>query len=157
VTVVIDVGEAGAKPVLHIFPLDALEWRAAEYGIEPTDTDLLLDIVLHEPYLTDEPVVYTAASSAAARVIHLERIAAAQAAGHGVRPDVVVGRKEDALQPIRDAYATFVDPVEVAAKAQHVEQQRRAMRARSLKRSAASWSRRPLAPDRPEPKEAPRA
>src|SRR5690349_8643049 len=111
-TVVIDVGEAGVKPVLHIFPLDILEWRAAEYGIDPTDTEQLLDFVLHEPYLTDEPVVHTAASPAAARVLHREQIAAAKAAGHGLRPAVAAGRQGDALQPIRDAYAGFVDPVE---------------------------------------------
>jgi hypothetical protein len=157
-TAVIDVGEAGVKPVLHIFPLDALEWRAAEYDIPHTEVDLLLDFVLHEPYLTDEPVVHTAASPAAARVVHRERIAAAKAAGHGLRPETVAGRKEDALQPIRDAYAAFVDPVEVTAKAQHVEQQRRAVQARSLRRAAAGVpQRRPLAPGRPKLEEAPRA
>ncbi|MFB7244652.1 hypothetical protein ACFCYX_19590 [Streptomyces populi] len=157
-TVVIDVGEAGVKPVLHIFPLDALEWRAAEYGIDHTDVDLLLDCVLHEPYLTEDTVVHTAASPAAARVIHLERIAAAKAAGHGLRSAVVAGRKEDPLQPIRDAYAQFADADEVAAKGRHVEQQRRAMRARSQRRAAAGWpQRRPLAPGRPKLEEAPRA
>jgi len=38
----------------HLFPHDALEWRAAEYGIDPSDTSTLLDIVLAEPYLTRE-------------------------------------------------------------------------------------------------------
>jgi hypothetical protein len=158
VTAAIDVGEPGVKPVLHIFPLDALEWRAAEYGIPYTDVGLLLDFVLHEPYLADEPVVHTAASPAAARVVHQERIAAAKAAGHGVRSAVVAGRKGDALQPIRDAYTAFADPDEVAAKARHVEQQRRAVRARSLRRTTDGLpQRRPLAPVRPKPEEAPRA
>jgi hypothetical protein len=155
VTVFIDVGEAGVKPVLHIFPLDTLEWRAAEYGIAHTDVDQLLDLVLHEPYLTDEPVVHTAASPAAARVIHLDRIAAAKTAGHGLQLAAAVGG--DPLQPVRDAYAAFVDRDEVAAKGRHVEQQRRAMRARSLKKAATGWSRRPLVPGRPELKEAPSA
>jgi hypothetical protein len=39
---------------LHQFPIDTLEWRAAEYGIDPADTATLLDIVLAEPYLSDE-------------------------------------------------------------------------------------------------------
>lgn len=35
----------------HVFPKTTMASRAAEYGIEPTDTDTLLDIVLHEPYM----------------------------------------------------------------------------------------------------------
>lgn len=34
----------------HVFPKNTLEWRAAEYGIDPADVDTLLDIVLHEPH-----------------------------------------------------------------------------------------------------------
>lgn len=34
----------------HVFPRYTLEQRAAEYGIDPTAVDDLLDIVLHEPY-----------------------------------------------------------------------------------------------------------
>ena len=35
----------------HCFPKDTLEWRAAEYGIDPGDTAMLLDLVLTEPHL----------------------------------------------------------------------------------------------------------
>lgn len=35
----------------HLIPRDAVEWRAAEYGIDPGDTDTLLDIILHEPHV----------------------------------------------------------------------------------------------------------
>lgn len=38
----------------HTFPPDTLEWRAAEYGIDPADTATLLDIVLAEPHLSAE-------------------------------------------------------------------------------------------------------
>jgi hypothetical protein len=38
----------------HAFPLDAMEWRAAEYGIASTDRATLLDIILTEPHLTAE-------------------------------------------------------------------------------------------------------
>jgi hypothetical protein len=38
---------------IHAFPLDAMEWRAAEYDIDPADTQTLLDIILMEPYLLD--------------------------------------------------------------------------------------------------------
>lgn len=37
----------------HSFPLDILEWRAAEYGIDPRDFDTLIDVVLHEPFIPD--------------------------------------------------------------------------------------------------------
>lgn len=42
----------------HIFPQFTLEQRAAEYGIDPTAVDQLLDIVLHEPYAPhpDDPL-----------------------------------------------------------------------------------------------------
>lgn len=35
---------------VHVFPKMTLCARAAEYGIDPTDVDTLLDIVLHEPF-----------------------------------------------------------------------------------------------------------
>ena len=35
------------------FPKATLEYRAGEYGIDPEDTETLLDIVLHEPFLPD--------------------------------------------------------------------------------------------------------
>lgn len=37
----------------HVFPKTTMESRAAEYGIDPSDVDTLLDIVLHEPYMVD--------------------------------------------------------------------------------------------------------
>ncbi|MER7814553.1 hypothetical protein [Streptomyces sp. NPDC096153] len=37
----------------HIFPTTTLEWRSAEYGIDPEDTETLLDVILHEPFLPD--------------------------------------------------------------------------------------------------------
>lgn len=42
----------------HVFPKNTLDWRAAEYGIDPGDTATLLDIVLHEPFAPhpDDPI-----------------------------------------------------------------------------------------------------
>jgi hypothetical protein len=42
----------------HVFPQFTLGQRAAEYGIDPTEVDQLLDIVLHEPYAPhpDDPL-----------------------------------------------------------------------------------------------------
>lgn len=34
----------------NVFPKSTLAWRAAEYGIDPNDTEALLDVVLHEPF-----------------------------------------------------------------------------------------------------------
>ncbi|MCX5522191.1 hypothetical protein OG342_04820 [Streptomyces bobili] len=43
--------------VNHIMPTSALDWRAAEYGIDPTDTETLMEILLHEPHMAmvDDP------------------------------------------------------------------------------------------------------
>ncbi|MGX4733186.1 hypothetical protein [Kitasatospora griseola] len=79
---------------LTVFPTAALEWRAAEYDIDhtsPDGIDLIIDMLLHEPFLTDdsptaavqdrglgksEPVtLHNAPDLAAARAAHLERIA----------------------------------------------------------------------------------
>lgn len=50
----------------HVFPKSTLAWRAAEYGIDPTDTDTLLDIVLHEPFAPHPDDPQTAAEDPAA-------------------------------------------------------------------------------------------
>ena len=67
----------------HAFPVDTLEWRAAEYGIDPADLDTLLDIVLHEPFLgePDQPdmLLYDAPTVEEARAYHLARIDAVKA------------------------------------------------------------------------------
>lgn len=64
----------------------ALEWRAAEYGIDPADVDTLLDVILHEPhipmtddgsgprYADDGPDLLSAENTSAAREAHLARI-----------------------------------------------------------------------------------
>lgn len=63
----------------HVFPHDILEWRAAEYGIDPANKELLLDIVLAEPYLTEDdwngsPNIYDGKSTIAeARDAHISR------------------------------------------------------------------------------------
>lgn len=62
----------------HKFPVDTLEWRAAEYGIDPADLDTLLDIVIHEPFLGDpdrpDLALHEAPTVEEARAYHLERI-----------------------------------------------------------------------------------
>lgn len=65
----------------HHFPLDTLEWRAAEYEIDPSDTAKLLDIVLTEPFITpddyadDAPNLYDTDDVSEARAGHIARCA----------------------------------------------------------------------------------
>lgn len=63
----------------HVFPDDTMEWRAAEYGIDPADTETLLDMVLWEPHLPDpdrpELLLHDAPDIDSAREYHLKRIA----------------------------------------------------------------------------------
>lgn len=64
----------------HVFPLDAMEWRAAEYGIDPADRDTLLDIILTEAHLSDEeraegPSLADADTVDEARAAHIARCA----------------------------------------------------------------------------------
>lgn len=47
------VKEDGSR-FLKTFPHSTLEWRAAEYGIDPDDKDTLLDVILHESYIPRE-------------------------------------------------------------------------------------------------------
>ncbi|MER5750613.1 hypothetical protein [Streptomyces sp. NPDC002088] len=97
---------ADGQPHVHVMPQDVLEWRAAEYGIDPTDTDTLLEIVLHEPHMAlteeteDEPARYAAGpalweadSTATARTAHLDRVKAC--------PVRITVRGQAALAPVR--------------------------------------------------------
>lgn len=66
----------------HVFPKSTLEWRAAEYGLDPADVDTLLDVVLHEQLLDEETAagavnsLFTVRSTADARSAYLDRISA---------------------------------------------------------------------------------
>lgn len=54
---------------ITIFPTSALEWRAAEYDIDPGSPDGLeqiIDILLHEPFVPD-PIEHRRADPAAAK------------------------------------------------------------------------------------------
>ncbi|MFB6776484.1 hypothetical protein ACFCX0_03425 [Streptomyces sp. NPDC056352] len=102
-----------------LMPQNILEWRAAEYGIDPTDTETLLDIVLHEPHLPVEepgedepqamrytdggPTLWEADSTTKARDAHLARVAACP-----VRIDLT-GTE---LDPVRESHSPDMDRVE---------------------------------------------
>lgn len=119
----------------HIFPTETLEWRAAEFGL--TDIDEILDIVLHEPFLPDEPdrddaalraglitsvrpdaepiTLFNAASTADALAAHRLRIddvkatrARVQAPGKGPNPLDVIRQRGLSAAAVR-AKREFVD------------------------------------------------
>lgn len=104
----------------HVFPADTLEWRIAEYGLDPNDLDTVLDVVLAEPWLNDgvdhshPRFLYNAASVEDARAFHLERVQAFQAkhapAGKAAtRPDQG-GHRKAILDKV------LIDPEVVEAK-----------------------------------------
>lgn len=81
----VSVRGPGGMQYEHAFPLATLEWRAAEYGIDPADIDTLLHVILHEPHLTapeengggprdKSPTLWEATSTAQAHAAHMKRI-----------------------------------------------------------------------------------
>lgn len=109
----------------YTFPDDTLEWRAAEYEIDPTDLDTLLDIVLYEPHLPadDQPELslHHAPTVKSARDRHLARIEAIL----GTRP----GNRPAGFDPVREEIKRIV-PINshaVQIKAAFVEQSRAAI------------------------------
>lgn len=61
-------------------PADTLEWRAAEYGIDPADKHTLWDLVMAEAYMTpedyaEEPHLYGHPNRQVSRDAHLARAA----------------------------------------------------------------------------------
>lgn len=71
-----EVSDGAGGTILNLltFPEDTLEWRSAEYQIEPDQTDLLMDLVLYEGMLSDPPILFTAATIEEAREIHVGRV-----------------------------------------------------------------------------------
>lgn len=123
-------GNGGTLLYLLTIPQDTLEWRAAEYLIEPSDTDLLLDVVLYEAFLPSEPdgipMLMKASTVDEARDYHVGQVMAAKtkmrpqgpnrwkqnpqrvARLEAAHPELALDWKsfltDDALQPIRDKH-----------------------------------------------------
>lgn len=84
----------------HVFPDDTLEWRVAEYGMDPADPDPILEMVLWEPHLpeADQPelLLHDAPDIPTAREYHLKRISDFKGKGanpsHPGPPDPVRGQ-----------------------------------------------------------------
>ncbi|MEV1177275.1 hypothetical protein [Nonomuraea sp. NPDC049784] len=58
---------------LKTFPHSSLEWRSAEYGIDPDDKDTLLDVILHEGYIPREDDPLALMDPASAKVLSVTR------------------------------------------------------------------------------------
>lgn len=72
----------------HMMPVDTLEWRAAEYDIDPvSELDLLVDVVLYEQFVEYSPgqhPLFTLDTANAAREAHIAAVMVAKAR---VRPE----------------------------------------------------------------------
>lgn len=103
------------------FPQSTLMQRAAEYGIDPSNVDTLLDVVLHEPYMSlqhTDPSFLWNTDQATARTAHLERVAA-------LKQRLTIADPQGLLQQIRDHYMTTFDPAEHGRRVQAVAAIRR--------------------------------
>lgn len=147
----------------HVFPQFTLEQRAAEYGIDPTAVDDLLDIVLHEPYAPhpDDPDSEDPAGAAgmlspalvsrgAARkgdpiptTLYTAKDAAEARAAHRLRiayakqhrVQIVPPKSgKDPLDVIRTSHG--IDPARVQAKAAAIHQNRLIAQGRAPRRPA---------------------
>lgn len=102
--------DAEGRTHIHVFPQEALAWRAAEYGIDPSDTDTLLDIILHEPFLPDLGTLEGAAADPAAR----PGLTAAALGAKGVAAEPVQLHNAPTTKAARDAHLLRIDNVKQA-------------------------------------------
>jgi hypothetical protein len=158
------VRAADASGNIHetIFPEVTLAWRAAEYGIDPTDTALLLDVILHEPFLPDlddpdeadkDPAARAGMTVPAredrgqvrkgdpipVRLYNADTIDQAREA-HLMRIEAVKQQRRidvpaDRQNPLKPIHDTAVDPVQVADFASRVDQTRRRLRGERIPRN----------------------
>lgn len=101
--------EVGGELIPHAFPEDTLEWRAAEYGIDPADMETLLEVVLYEPHLTHDPydpdLLDVAETVDKARTHHLARIGQLRGTGRvraATRVEILDARRR-AVAAVRSA------------------------------------------------------
>jgi len=97
------------------FPHSTLAWRAAEYGIDPSDFDTLLDVVLHEPHMqhtVHDPTFLYNTDQDTARAAHLERVKQVRRGVVHLDPDGHLNRIQEAYDPQDPAVHTFRRRVE---------------------------------------------
>lgn len=114
---------------LVVIPADSMHWRAAEYGIDPADAALLLDIVTHEhlaPVHPEHPNFLYNTTATRARQHYLAGIEA-------IRGDHGLLDPDNLLEQIRQHHAASVDHAEHDNKTDRVRKTR-AARMEALRR-----------------------
>lgn len=90
---------------LHMFSVDILEWRAAEYGID--DVDTLIDIVVYEPFTSGTDVYHVTAKTA--REVHLQKINEAKTKQRVTKLSKVAAKTKLSDLGITEKYLDAVD------------------------------------------------
>jgi hypothetical protein len=96
----------------HLIPEDAITIRSGEYGLDPADPHLALDLILHEPHIESPPEIahlFTAPTVPDALAAHRADVTTVRARfGHGAFPAARAGRD----RVIADMAAQIsIDPV----------------------------------------------
>lgn len=154
---------------LQIFAPETLEWRAGEYGIDPTDIDTLIDIVLYENHTEVPRPLWNAPDRATARAQLLSGIQNTKASvkrrsvaaptkanrrnalsSAGVDQVYVDAAEEDPVEVIKRTCR--IDPEVVAVIREHVDRMRKKSPQGSSSRTGADRAaelRKNLMPRRP--------
>jgi hypothetical protein len=138
IAITITADDGTTTRLLHLLPIDTMEWRAAEYGIDPGDTATLLDIVLAEPHLTPADwssgtKLHDAPDIATARRDHIARCAAVK-----LRHRLATRVAGSVLERVRSE--SLMDAEAIAVKTEFVAKVRESTAAEA-RRLAASTSR----------------
>lgn len=131
----LDVTDDAGKTVrmAHFMPKDAAEWRVAEYGLDPDDHETLIDVLLHEGHaqadLAPEDTLHHAPTVEHARNALLGAVRARKATSDAGRR-LAKGKPDPEAAARQRMKGLFViHPDVVAAKREHVEGQRAAVKA----------------------------
>lgn len=121
----------------HCFPKDIFEWRAAEYDIDPSDMDTLLDIVLAEPFLTEADysegeTLRDAPTLEEARQAHVARCSQGKLRGR-VTTRGKISQPGGLLYRIKTE--SFMDPEALSLKREFVDRERNAYRQEQAKKA----------------------
>lgn len=155
---------------LHVFYPETLEWRAAEYGIEPTDLDTLIDIVLTDPFDDEDDPLWQVETREEARDLMLakvqarkERITPAQRRNGKSRADIcreagipeeyAVAAEEDPIEYLKRA--ARVNPEVVEMLKEHVDKQREKLKDEQKKEKKQAMAARASVPEAAVPVETP--
>lgn len=94
---------------------DAMGWRAAEYGIPFEDSDTLLDLLIHEPYMThlhqDHPKFLWNVDQKEAREYHLEQLENVKKIHQHVDPKNLFEDIKKSYDPWHSAHIEKIDYV----------------------------------------------